>query len=77
MVSTFKVAIVQQGSACIYEAVFSMPADHYRSGVAGLPLAVDGLIFAHERLPRDARIIPCAAVALRPGTQEDGSEENG
>ncbi|TBU63568.1 hypothetical protein BD310DRAFT_964846 [Dichomitus squalens] len=66
----FKIAIIQQGSACIYEAIFSMPADHYRSGVSGLPLSVDGLIFIHDKLPRDSRIIACAAVALRTGSAQ-------
>ena len=71
----FKIAIMQQGSTCIYEAVFSMPADHYRSGVSGLPLSVDGLIFIHDKLPKDSRIISCAAVALRTGSQvqEEGA----
>ena len=64
---TFKIAITQHGSTCIYEAFLSMPIDHYRSGVAGLPLSFDGLIFTHAELPRDSRIISCAAIALRSG----------
>ncbi|PIL29054.1 hypothetical protein GSI_09102 [Ganoderma sinense ZZ0214-1] len=67
---TFKIAITQHGSTCIYEAFFSMPLEHYRSGVAGLPLSVDGFIFTHEDLPKDSRIISCAAVALRTGEAE-------
>ncbi len=71
---TFKIAITQHGSTCIYEAFLSMPMEHYRSGVAGLPLSVDGLVFTHTDLPKDSRIISCAAVALRPGEakSEDG-----
>ncbi|KAI1786895.1 hypothetical protein LXA43DRAFT_975504 [Ganoderma leucocontextum] len=75
---TFKIAITQQGSTCIYEAFLSMPMEHYRSGVAGLPLSVDGLIFTHEDLPKDSRIVSCAAVALRQGesqSSEDGVEK--
>ena len=67
---TFKIAITQQGSTCIYEAFLSMPIEHYRSGVSGLPLSVDGFIFTHAELPRDSRIISCAAIALRPGEAE-------
>uniref|UniRef100_A0A5K1K2L8 Protein kinase Ukc1p n=1 Tax=Ganoderma boninense TaxID=34458 RepID=A0A5K1K2L8_9APHY len=67
---TFKIAITQHGSTCIYEAFLSMPLEHYRSGVSGLPLSVDGFIFTHAELPKDSRIISCAAVASRLGEHE-------